>query len=439
MTKVRSDAPEPHIAIVSISDQHIEVFGANGRIARSRVSTGMRGKDTPTGVFSILQRNRYHRSNIYSNAPMPYMQRLTWSGIALHEGYVPNYRASHGCIRMPSGFASSLWKLGRIGMRVIVTPSTVRPVDFAHPRLPAPVATAPPRLSTVVKVATAADQLPAAAAEKAFSPFEAAQVRLARAIEAKAAAAKQVKPALENAELKSREAHQASAALRASAGILADAEEHLELEQLAMATVQTESAEAPIRTRIKFALSGVEAAREAHEKLKQIEATASAEAFAAARAARDAQIASDLAEEELRLARKAVSPITLFVSRKTGHVHVRQGSHALHEVPVSIAEPERPLGTHVYTAVEETGTTGMRWVAVSVPTSGGESGSRNNARQSHAEKEQSSASEALDRIELPRDVHRLMSERLWPGASIIVSDFGLGETNEGTDFVILTR
>lgn len=429
VTKVRSGAPAPRMAIVSLADQHIEVFSADGRSERSRVSTGMSGHSTPTGVFSILQRRRYHESNIYSNAPMPFMQRLTWSGIALHQGYVPNYRASHGCIRLPGGFASQLWGIGYLGMRVIVSPSRVRPIDFAHPALPTPISSDLPQLAAVVRVAVAGDAMPAAS--RALSPYEAAQHRLALAIASKTATEKAVKPALELAAAKSREASQASAALSASAGILSDAEEHLELEQLAMATVQTESAEEPIRVRIRFAASGVEAARQSHAKLKEMEEAASAAAFEAALAARDAQAAAELATEELSLARKAVSPITLFVSRKTGQAYVRQGYHEVYEAPVAIKDPERPLGTHVYTAVDEAGATSVRWTAVSLPTSGGEGKSSGAA--------QSSASEALDRIELPSDLRRLFGERLWPGASIIVSDFGLGETNVGTDFVITTH
>jgi hypothetical protein len=77
----------------------------------SPVSTGKRGKRTPTGVFAILQKKRFHRSNLYSNAPMPFMQRLTWSGIAIHAGHLPGYPASHGCIRIPSAFASELFKI----------------------------------------------------------------------------------------------------------------------------------------------------------------------------------------------------------------------------------------------------------------------------------------------------------------------------------------
>ena len=83
--------------IVSRSKQTLTVYDDGKLIATSKVSTGKSGHETPTGIFSILEKRKYHESNIYSNAPMPWMQRLTWSGIALHEGKVPNYPASHGC------------------------------------------------------------------------------------------------------------------------------------------------------------------------------------------------------------------------------------------------------------------------------------------------------------------------------------------------------
>lgn len=430
--------PEPIVAIVSLGDQRIDVFGPHGRVSGSRVSTGKSGKETPAGVFSILQRNRYHESNLYSNAPMPFMQRLTWSGIALHQGHLPGYRASHGCIRLPGGFAAALWRMGRIGMRVVVAPASVRPVGFAHAKLPAPASSPQPVSATLVRVATAGDDI-AVPPSRQILPFEAAELRLAAAVAAKTATSDAVKPALERSTRKSAEARQAAAALRASAGILADAEEHLELERLAMVTVQTEAAEATIRARIRIASAGVEAAREAHEKLKRTEATASAAAFEAAQMAREAEVAAASADEELSLARKAISPITVFVSRDTGRVHVRQGFQELYEAPVTIAEPDRPLGTHLFTAVESIGASELRWSAVSVPTNGNRSGARRTGAEAGSRGAHSTAAGALDRIELPPEVRRLMSERLWPGASIIVSDFGLGETDAGTDFVILTR
>jgi len=99
------------------------------------VSTGVKGHPTPLGVFSVIGKERWHRSNIYSAAPMPYMQRITWSGIALHAGVVPGHPASHGCIRLTNDFAIRLWHLTKRGTRVIIAHSDVRPVEIANSHL----------------------------------------------------------------------------------------------------------------------------------------------------------------------------------------------------------------------------------------------------------------------------------------------------------------
>src|SRR4249920_3968153 len=104
-------------------------------VARSSVSTGVQGHPTPIGVFSIIGKELWHRSNIYSAAPMPYMQRITWSGIALHAGVLPGHPASHGCIRLAKDFAIRLWHLTKRGTRVIIAPNNVDPVQIASPRL----------------------------------------------------------------------------------------------------------------------------------------------------------------------------------------------------------------------------------------------------------------------------------------------------------------
>jgi lipoprotein-anchoring transpeptidase ErfK/SrfK len=125
----------PLIIAVSIEQQKVRVYDSNGLFAESPVSTGMKGHPTPMGVFSIIQKHKMHRSNIYSDAPMPYMQRITWSGIAMHAGALPGYPASHGCIRMPMAFAMKMWNWTRMGARVIVTPGQITPARFTHPLL----------------------------------------------------------------------------------------------------------------------------------------------------------------------------------------------------------------------------------------------------------------------------------------------------------------
>lgn len=126
---------------VSKADQTLTVYDGDVVVATSKVSTGKPGHTTPSGIFSILEKRKYHESNLYSNAPMPFMQRLTWSGIALHEGKVPNHPASHGCVRLPNGFAKSLFQMTERGAHVIITDDPVAPRPMTHanlftPRLP---------------------------------------------------------------------------------------------------------------------------------------------------------------------------------------------------------------------------------------------------------------------------------------------------------------
>lgn len=130
------DMPKgPLQIIVSIDNQTVTLFSNGVRVAQGPVSTGVPGHPTPTGVFSIIEKDRYHRSNLYSNAPMPYMQRITWSGVALHEGPLPGYPASHGCIRMSHDFARKLWPITKLGVRVVVSRHELAPIDFEHPKL----------------------------------------------------------------------------------------------------------------------------------------------------------------------------------------------------------------------------------------------------------------------------------------------------------------
>jgi hypothetical protein len=121
--------------IISIADQHVSLYDNGTLVARSSVSTGVRRHPTPLGVFSVVEKQRWHRSNIYSGAPMPYMQRITWSGIALHAGELPGYPASHGCIRLTNDFAIRLWHLTRRGTRVIIARQDVVPAEIANPHL----------------------------------------------------------------------------------------------------------------------------------------------------------------------------------------------------------------------------------------------------------------------------------------------------------------
>jgi lipoprotein-anchoring transpeptidase ErfK/SrfK len=126
----------PLVIAISINKQNMKIYDANGFFAETPISTGMAGHATPTGVFSVIQKQKLHHSNIYSGAPMPFMQRITWSGIAIHAGVLPGYPASHGCIRMPMAFAVKMYGWTRMGARVVVTPGELSsPVNFSHPLL----------------------------------------------------------------------------------------------------------------------------------------------------------------------------------------------------------------------------------------------------------------------------------------------------------------
>jgi lipoprotein-anchoring transpeptidase ErfK/SrfK len=133
----------PQLAVVSLGAQTLKFYSGGKLIESSPISSGAKDFRTPTGVFSVIERHRDHESNIYESAPMPFMHRLTWSGIALHQGMLPGHPASHGCIRLPKEFVERLWEVSKIGMRVVVSPAPVEPVAVSSPLL------FPPRFSPV--------------------------------------------------------------------------------------------------------------------------------------------------------------------------------------------------------------------------------------------------------------------------------------------------
>ncbi|MFL6690256.1 MAG: L,D-transpeptidase family protein [Alphaproteobacteria bacterium] len=144
---------EPHgplTAIISLPAQRASVYRGGVRIGGSTVSTGKKGYETPAGVFTVVQKERMHHSNKYDNAPMPYMQRLTWSGLAMHSGRVRSHPSSHGCVRMPPGFSKALFQEPSMGMRVVITRR--RNTNYVEPP--------PPPLPEVTPVASAPTESP---------------------------------------------------------------------------------------------------------------------------------------------------------------------------------------------------------------------------------------------------------------------------------------
>ena len=326
---VKHEQPVPqgplHI-IVSTAKQRVTVYANGTLVGRAPVSTGMPDHPTPMGIFTVISKSRWHVSNIYSGAPMPYMQRITWSGIALHAGKLPGYPASHGCIRLPEHFATRLWALSKIGARVIVARDEVAPVAIAHPRLPVPKKPENKPGDALVAAAPAAGKI----------------------------------------EL--------------------------------VASVETK--------KVGEGINEISAIKPASpENIVQV------------------------------IPPQRQSPVQVFVSRKQGKVFVRQDFKPIFEAPVTIAEPDRPLGTHVFTAMQmqEDGAA-MQWTAVTIPS--GYARARDTAVKAAAP----TAAAALDRIEMPQEAIDRIAGLLAVGSALIVSDNALSdETGLETDFIVLTK
>jgi hypothetical protein len=406
-------AGEPIMAIVSLRDQRITIHDANGWILRAPVSSGQKGRETPAGIFSVIQKEAEHYSNLYDDAYMPHMERITWSGIALHGGPLPGYAASHGCIRLPYDFAARLFNLTRVGMRVIVAPADATPTEIAHPSL--------------------------------FMPKPRAEaLAAARAAEAQDAARK-AEQARHAAAMASREAAQATVAVRVAENLKRRAEV-----QLAAAESALDAAKSPAQQE-----RATEARAKAATRVEELQAqldTANAalqpklDAVAPAReAARTAEAARAAAADTARELARELQPVSVFISRKTQRLYVRRAFQPILETSITIVEPERPIGTHVFTAMERTnGDTAMRWSVVSLD----DGRSHGDLDEPHAgaskgpevepiAKEPSDAKAALDRITIPQNVYRI-AEMAPPRSSLIISDEELSpETGQGTDFIVL--
>jgi hypothetical protein len=380
--------------VVSIANQHVTLYSNGQRMAQGPVSTGMAGHPTPMGVFSIIEKDRYHHSNIYSGAPMPYMERITWSGVALHEGVLPGVPASHGCIRMSHDFASRLWPITKLGIRVIVARTDVTPVDFSHPNLfaPKPKPVEPPPVAAQEQ-ARAAEQAPptqVAAVGQAAGSSSASDVGLRSSV-------------IESAEL----SHPTGT-----------------------------PAVLPIATGASFGneVPTGEPARPAVDETPPLPK------------------ASPI---RLRGApRQPSGHVAVFVSRKEKKIFVRQGFTPLFDAPIEITDPDKPLGTHVFSALElQDNGAKFRWNVMTMPAEQPRAEPRRERerdRRSGREREAPrpvievkqapTPSEALARIQIPQETIDRIDEIVGVGTSLVISDYGLGpETGKGTDFVVVTR
>jgi hypothetical protein len=391
-------AGPPVMAIVSLRNQRITVYDAKGWILKAPVSSGQTGRETPSGIFSVLQKRAEHWSNLYDDAFMPHMQRITWSGIALHGGPLPGYPASHGCVRMPFEFAAQLFDATSLGMRVIVAPGDVVPVDIAHPAL-----FLPDREAAAVAAARAAE------ADEATRKAE--QVRLAALTATREAA-------------RARMPVRTAETLRRRAEIeLAAAERLLGSTPSTEAREQAEDAKAKAVARIAELQKELDAAQAVLQPL--LDAAAQAREFAVAtEAARVAavQAARDTAREG--------EPLSVFISRKTQRLYVRRAFQQILETPVTVRDPDRPIGTHVFTAMETHGTD-MRWSVVSLVDG-------RPAGDGMASAESAGARAALDRIDIPQEALDRIAGKASPRSSLIISDEPLSsETGNETEFVVV--
>lgn len=424
----------PLILVVSIRNQRVRVYDADGEIAQSRISSGRPGFATPTGVFSILEKNVRHKSNIYSGADMPYMERVTWSGIALHAGVVPGFRASHGCIRLPYSFAKRLYGLTKIGNRVVVSYNDTEPVAFSSPKLFKPL---PLDDTTALKLGSA-KQLRVAVNDKADAATTDAlnesplligiSPALARAV-ADMPRDPQRRPAtrVEADRMMQEGLARQQAALKTATAAIATTKERADqtAKDFAAADAQRQDAKRatlPLRAAVKTAESEQQKAIRAFEDYMRsasgddasadretilekavLDLTQAADAarteaakgelsfaevqgrFSAAKAARDA--AADAvrdAQTDLLSAKRGLTdtnndmrlrskPISVFVSLSAQRIYIRQGFEPVLEAPISITPMPGPVGTHVFTAMrygDDPNAFDWRLVSAQVPSPG---------------------------------------------------------------------
>ena len=450
----------PMLAIVSLSDQRVTIYDAEGKILQSPVSTGSTGYETPAGVYSVVQKKAVHQSNVYEDGNMPFMQRITWTGIALHAGVLPGHPASHGCVRMPIAFAERLFSLTDIGLRVIVVRDDIAPTDIAHPALFKPdPARREASLSPSVSRPSGSDQRPAArvglpASETDAAPGSARHLQLLKSIaDAKTAeaeaAGKRAAAAKQAAARKAAEAAPAAKLLRAAESNYARAEELLKAAGSQLE--KTKSAESAPPEALKQAeLAKEKAAAKVAETQGQVQAAklqAQARTEAAERAsaeAKAAETARDVAVEQAEEATRKTSPVSVFISRKTQRLYIRQGYQPVFEAPITIRDVDKPIGSYVFTALSYVNSAEVRWSVVSLykgpdgaapppPAKHGRADSREAALADVA-----GAKAALDRISIPRDALERISHVVLPGSSLIISDESASiETGKDTDFVVL--
>ena len=388
------------MAIVSIKSQQVTFYDAEGWILRAPVSTGVTGRETPAGVFAVLEKDKDHHSSLYDDAWMPNMQRITWNGIALHGGPLPGYAASHGCVRMPYGFAEKLFDKTRIGMRVIISPNDAAPVEFSHPALFVPnaeaVAAAPARAETLAREAG-----------------EAAKT----ADEAKKAAA-----------TAAREAASLPASLRKLERLKARADAELAFADKAIAAAKTDEARAKAedaKAEGRRQGRGTGDAARHRQGRREVEARRRRCRKGRRQGGRDQEGRHRQGGE--RGEARARAGLDLHQPRDAEALRAAQHAQAVRRTAARCSM--RPLRFRSRSAIPTSGSArtcsrrwrasdaGLRWTAVTIDDG-------------------DDAKDALDRITIPQEVLDRIAPTALPRSSIIVSDEPLSrETNYRTEFV----
>jgi uncharacterized protein YjbI with pentapeptide repeats/lipoprotein-anchoring transpeptidase ErfK/SrfK/peptidoglycan hydrolase-like protein with peptidoglycan-binding domain len=311
---VAPSAHDPLMLVVSLGKQKIDVYRGSALVASSKISSGAPGYDTRGGVFSVLEKRRHHRSNLYSNAPMPWMQRMTWSGTALHGGVVPGYPASHGCVRLPFSFAPKLFQMTNVGENVVVAHDRVVPTPIAHPNL-----FQPPRAEPHVSLALADQEnlLPDAGTQLVPQSPD-----------------------------------------RSAAGADSAGDDAPTAPLRILITRRTER-DRIIAVQYALASLGYLKPQNFTGRLGP-ETTAAITAFQKAnRLKQTGAFSEDLAKAVYRVSGKAEPP--------EGHLFVRKNFRAVFDVPVAIRDPAQKLGTHVFTAMTSPpGRAGTQWLGISL-------------------------------------------------------------------------
>ena len=510
---VADKLPEgPLVLVVSLKLQRVTVYDQSGVVATSPISSGRVGNPTPLGVFSVLEKQKIHYSNLYDSAPMPNMQRITWSGVAMHAGVLPGYPASHGCIRLPHGFSQRLFNMTKTGARVIVARDDVPVQSFTHATLfPTTAFEADSKMgaahhinagdkvadasgrtvgsgtsgSSLIGIGTAQAAAPtdptrvSAYRQKWLVEMEHRSQALSAAEANKAAATAKIASTAQTAEsaiaeLKAAriEPERLAQAIKKNVALRNSSEKELDTfaknvltarqlsdEQVQNSALREEALDArlsAITAEIDTLTAGAakvgDRLKAAEQLVQSTEIDRKTALNELSKANADLKIAQDSVNEAKRREAKRQLPVAVFISRQSKKLYVRQGYAPVLETAVEIAAPDKPMGTHVFTALAVgANNKDMTWSVASVPTGAqSEERSKDKLRKKDAAKLQpvvtpqsyadQTPAAALDRIKIPDEAREMIADSMKPGSSLIVSDYGISnETGVYTDFIVSLR